>query len=910
MHLHRIIAAMRRVSRCTVCALVSCALLLNPLHQFSRLAMAISILGSPFIALAQAPPRGAQEGRALGEQLLHGPTTDGSTVFFRGRQGTERLDTSELFPGAGSADDVEAMMDAFGDESAASELRQRVLERLATEQSRQAEAIDTVRSGALARSHPDLARDPVFHRSEEVLDGADPIFDTFFEGCEAVDVPVGSGTSVHVPEDRYCSRVITPAQRCELSHEYDTSLLRIVGGEGGLQSCGEGCLDVYVGRVGDNYWDGTCSIHEQEVRIRIDNGAAITSAVLAEARWDDYMQILIGGNRIWQGPNENFPPETDGPCELRTSWVQAPNVDLTSRFQQNGLLEFLVRVSVTDGGEGYARIRLLYDPGAVISVDRWHVSPECDALIEGLHDGACQLTTLQCLDGPAMDVPCLQLNGFEVCQSDLSPAPIAGYSPLCRRGEIGGECRFTQGPLDCWVDPNGDRHCPTNDGSQPNGCAVLEDDPSCAFVSSECLPFAQGASGRCYAYQERWDCGYDVEIPPGSTRRVTCEGPIRCMGEECVDPSRESNPDFGRAAAMLSATTFMAMEMHCTEEGNPDSCTIFGGEPLECKQALGGYQDCCNVPVGVGLADYLQLTLASYDLAQKMQLGETLANAGLNVPGAWSAIRNYATQTWSAITRPFTSAWGSLAQSYGGATVDALESISLDAIKQEMMQATAEFVSNTFGPEVASMFFTQTGTDAATGEAVYGLSETFATALNVIMWVYTIYLVLNILIDIIWECEEEEFVLAARREMLACTRVGTYCASDSVFGCIETRDAYCCYDSPLARIVMNGAATQFSLDLGTPEQPNCQGLTLAQVATLDWDQIDLNQWYGILASTGVVPNGASFAEDYAIENVTRNQNARTPAPSAPERIQAEVDAAQYFEEARDKIREDLWDATR
>jgi conjugal transfer mating pair stabilization protein TraN len=901
-----IAAALTRLIQQGICALVSCALFVAPLHQFSRAAAAFAALSVPLMSWAQALPNAAHEGQGLGERLLQGPSTDGEAIYFPGAQGSEQLDTSDLFPGAGSADDVDALRDAFGDEDATSEVIQTILERLNTEHSRQADAIETVRAGANARSHPNVAADPLFNRSEEILDGEDAIFDTFFAGCESVEVPVGSGTSVHVPDERYCSRVVTPAQHCEISHEYAAGLLRIVGGEGGVQSCGQGCLDVYVGRVGDNYWNGHCAIHEQEVRIRIDNGAAIQSAVLAEARWDDYLQIRIGGERLWQGPNQNFPPETDGPCELGTSWVQTPNVDLTSRFQQNGLLEFLLRVSVTNGGEGYARIRIMYDPRAVITQDQWHVSPECEALIEGLNDGACTLTTMQCLDGPAMDVPCLQVDGFEVCQRDLSPAPMAGYSPLCRRGEIAGQCQFTQGPLECWIDPNGVQHCPTNEGEQPNGCAILEDTPACAYVSSQCLPFAQGASGRCYAFQERWDCGYDVSVPQGTARRIACDGPIRCMGEDCVQPRREANADFGRAAATLSAATFMAMEMHCTDESNPDSCTIFGGEPLECKQALGGYQDCCNVPVGVGLADYLQLTLASYDLAQKMQLGEMLASTGLNTPGAWNAVRNYATQTWSAITRPFTSAWGSLAQSYGGAAVDALESFSVDALKQEMMSATAEFVAETFGQEVASMFFTQTGTNAA-GEAVYGLSETFATALNVIMWVYTIYLVLNILIDIIWACEEEEFVLAARREMLACTHVGTYCASDSVFGCIETRDAFCCYDSPLARIVMDGAAPQLALDHGTPEQPNCQGLTLAQVSDLNWDQIDLEQWYGILAGNGVIPNGAEFNTDYALENVTRNQKARAQAPNAPERIEAEIDAAQFFDEAREKIREDLWD---
>lgn len=894
-----------------VCSVITCALVLNPLYQATIAATAFAIFASPLAALAQTRPSGAEEGQALGESLLHGPTTDGTSVYFQGRNGAESINAADIFQSSGSADDVQAMLDAFGDEGAAAELTSAISARLAGENSRQADAVQTVRQGALTRSHPDLASDPAFRRSEQLLDGDDPVFDTFFEGCESTEIPVGEGSGVHVPDNRYCSRVITPTQQCQITHEYDAGLLHITGGEGGLQSCGEGCLDVYVGRVGDNYWNGNCTIFQQEVRIQVDNAAAITSAVLEEARWDDYMQILIGGERIWQGPNSNFPPETPGPCELRTSWTQYPNVDLTPRFQQNGLLEFLVRVSVTRGGEGYARIRLHYDPSRVVTLDRWNISPECDALIDGLSDGACSLTSMRCLDGPAMDVPCLNVNGLEVCQDDLSAGPIAGYSPLCRRGEIVGNCQFTQGPMQCWTDPNGVQHCPSNDGSQANGCAVLEDNEACGFVDSECLPFAQGTSGRCYAYRERWDCGYDVEIPGGTAHRVTCDGPIRCMGEDCVQPTREANADFGRAAATLSAMTFMAMEMNCTDPGNPDSCQIFGGEPMECKQALGGYQDCCNVPVGVGLADYLKLTMASYDLAQKLQLGERLANAGLNVPGAWAAVRNFAAESWRTITQPFTSAWGSLAQSYGGAAVDAIESLSLEALKQEMTKATAEFVADTFGNGVAELFFSGT-TNEATGEFVAdgALSETFGAVLNVIMWVYAIYLILNILIDIIWACEEEEFLLASRREMLACTRVGTYCATDSVFGCIETRDAFCCYNSPLARIVMEGANVQFSLDLGTPEQPNCQGLTIAQVAALNWDEIDLDQWYGILAANGVIPDSAgSFDNRYALENVTRNQTARTPAPNAPERIQAEVDAAQYFDEAREQVREDLWDGT-
>jgi conjugal transfer mating pair stabilization protein TraN len=175
------------------------------------------------------------------------------------------------------------------------------------------------------------------------------------------------------------------------------------------------------------------------------------------------------------------------------------------------------------------------------------------------------------------------------------------------------------------------------------------------------------------------------------------------------------------------------------------------------------------------------------------------------------------------------------------------------------------------------------------------------------MWVYTIYVIVNILINIIWKCEEQEFELAARRELHECTRIGTYCAQGTPLGCIETKDSYCCYNSPLAQIVMTGAEPQLGLTLGTAQTPNCTGLTIAQLASLDWSKIDLNQWYALLAANGQIPNApTAFDSQYALENVTRNPYANFPAPNGPERIQMEVDAASNFDQAREKAREALW----
>ena len=128
---------------------------------------------------------------------------------------------------------------------------------------------------------------------------------------------------------------------------------------------------LYMGVVGDNYWGGWCTIYEHWTRVRVMQPQAIRKVVIEFAKWDDWLQIYIGKSDIrymdlvYEGPYPGqFPPETDGACELSTSWEKAPNVDVTRYFRNvpaNSIVSFKTRVSVAGNGEGYARLRIYYD---------------------------------------------------------------------------------------------------------------------------------------------------------------------------------------------------------------------------------------------------------------------------------------------------------------------------------------------------------------------------------------------------------------------------------------------------------------------------------------------------------------------------------------------------------------------
>ncbi len=77
-----------------------------------------------------------------------------------------------------------------------------------------------------------------------------------------------------------------------------------------LKSCGEGCTELWIGRVGNDYWSGNCSIYEEYTRVQVSNPDAIVSATLEYAKWDDYMQVWVGKSgqetKVWSGPDGNF----------------------------------------------------------------------------------------------------------------------------------------------------------------------------------------------------------------------------------------------------------------------------------------------------------------------------------------------------------------------------------------------------------------------------------------------------------------------------------------------------------------------------------------------------------------------------------------------------------------------------
>jgi len=139
------------------------------------------------------------------------------------------------------------------------------------------------------------------------------------------------------------------------------------------------------------------------------------------------------------------------------------------------------------------------------------------------------------------------------------------------------------------------------------------------------------------------------------------------------------------------------------------------------------------------------------------------------------------------------------------------------------------------------------------------------------------------------ECGEEAKNLVKKRLHKKCVEVGKFCSKKiRPFGCTTRKTTFCCYDSILAKIINQEAKRQLGIGNGTPQSPNCGGLTLEALEKVDLSKTDFGEFYREI----VVPNikipspqidaktNAKTAEEIA--NIASNIASNDAADSVPD----------------------------
>jgi conjugal transfer mating pair stabilization protein TraN len=472
---------------------------------------------------------------------------------------------------------------------------------------------------------------------------------------------------------------------------------------------------------------------------------------------------------------------------------------------------------------------------------------------------------------------------------------------------------------------DGYEQCPEYDYdlNEHNTCEALQQDPRCGFVKETC---ASGAispiTGVCQEFIVTYDCGSNFEAACDQTNmgeQTICDSPIRCIGGECINQETESNDDFIEAATALQALNEAQKSNGCSDTSD---CELFKGEKYECKMAdlsVFGSVDCCNMPIEGSWMDFIELGFNSWEVIDSsVQLYSVAQNGWFvtDMVGAWNMVStgtvfqapvSAITQTWSAITEPFTSIADSVASMLGE---EIGTNLGIEAIKQQMVQWLGEWIASTFGETAASTLLSATtSTVGSVTTTTYSMAGSMLSSIvTVVGIIYAIYQIAKMVVQMVFACTEEETELNMLKTQGLCTKpdaIGEYCATETFFGCVERKQAYCCFSSPFARIFQEQARPQLKLTFGDPQAPSCDGFTVEQVGKLDFDKMDFSEWIKMLKATNHLPRNAAKADQlYTIPGLTKGKVPGSGTSNVLDRLEQQLNGAN-IDEQRQHLQDNL-----
>jgi len=727
----------------------------------------------------------------------------------------------------------------------------------------------------------DITADPIFENSYKVFEelneaydavggGAAGMFESFTDCTnESTFTPIDFES--HVPEYEACDDVYKPEGGCRILHEVtvdnepadivfliDNSrsmrgiiddLINNIAGFANIASGGTlGELRIGGAVIRKNKWQGNntpltnpAAFKTWVQGINIDRGSTrpirATQWAAGHFDWRDDVKriIVVIGN-----------DESDGDPYLARNALSRHDVDAFIYHDHHEVKSIGTVLDETFNGTSL----LAFAQTFVILNDVWTPESCIREAEQATFEEFCS-GDYEAFPQSLTTTGCSEFAGFRICEGDylynqLAPAPLPEVLNNATHIDLEElDCSFNHGEGTCWTDTTGAQQC-LSSYEDVDGCEPLIDDPSCSFVSTSCIEGATGVNGTCYAQEQIWDCGYPVTVESlSSETSIACGGPISCMGTDCLNVDPTDGSDFARANALLNAAQFMTQDMNC--DGS-SGCTVFAGEDMECKTAVGGAQDCCEKPSGVSVADYLTLIMQ----VPKIHAGIMAIENGNTVVSAYQSMAQGVSNT----ANPFTSYIDSISN-----TVDTfVDNISdkivemIDALKQKIAEITGE----TLGSASASTGTTATaaGTTAAEDgaadaasdgmlEQVFG--ESVGGMIGSVMYAYTIYVIAMLVIQLVWACEEEEFDLNYKRALGNCSLLGSYCKGVL---CLEKRRVFCCFNSPLSRMINEQMRVQLGITTPDLENPTCEGVPIDRLSDIDWSTIDLTEWTAILAEHG------------------------------------------------------------
>ena len=460
---------------------------------------------------------------------------------------------------------------------------------------------------------------------------------------------------------------------------------------------------------------------------------------------------------------------------------------------------------------------------------------------------ACNAGSVACTDA----TPCKNINGVDVCLSTVNPLPPGALQ--------------TDQP--CWS-ATGSYVCSDPTASINDTCGTLASDPSCGKTGFEVIG-TDPTTGMPNAYLDTYQCqtGGGVQYT-----QTDCSGQTFCADGTCYTSNDKPNN------ALVKVVTAAEVGRQAGFYMDPDTQTVFGGKSQWCTQNNLGLADCCKPDSSAksfGNAMLVnELIKSGWNQWVSHEVGSTYmfdtlfeqADKYLDmaIKGMEEVLGTKVTATGVQVTQappstpPVPGAW---AASGGGAIGGMIgQQVGSSAVQQMGGNFIAQGVGGAVGYTAGTIGGTYVGGGAyamATGGTFAGGGSGAVGALCAPC--LTAALVFMIVMAFL-ACDIPEIKTQMKLGAGICHYVGSYCSASYWTGCVTTRKNYCCFNSKLAMIVQEQARLtgQIGRTWGTPQNPDCSGISLNELMAIDFSKMDLSEFFNEVAARAT-PDASQLA---------------------------------------------------
>jgi conjugal transfer mating pair stabilization protein TraN len=104
-------------------------------------------------------------------------------------------------------------------------------------------------------------------------------------------------------------------------------------------------------------------------------------------------------------------------------------------------------------------------------------------------------------------------------------------------------------------------------------------------------------------------------------------------------------------------------------------------------------------------------------------------------------------------------------------------------------------------------------------------------------------------------CDDDEKALGKAKAKKITVSVGERCDKKVLGACIQKSQVYCVFDGKLARIIQEqGRRDQLGVKFGSGDSPNCRGITVPELQSIDFDKINFADFYEDLMKNQKIPD--------------------------------------------------------